>query len=332
MATNQSSEWIDRYVNEVGRRLPAKQRDDVAREIRSLIEDEVNGQMEAQAEERGPAEARPADQEKTVLAVLQSFGPPAEIAARYHTPRTLIGPGLFPLYRLVLGIVLTITLFANLLGLAVAAGTQAGAPLLDTVLGLLGSLIQAVGMITLIFVILEYFGVGDDAKPEPWEAAKLPPVKDPNRISMIETVAEIAAAAVGLILLNGYLNRGTGALFFNGEWQATPLFSPQFLQLVPWLSVAWGADILVNIILLMRGRWEAATRLAAMLVAVGFAVLAYQALAGGSIAAWPSLDPAFKVTAVIIFAVSMWDAGKHGWLLLQASPLASRAMRSQTVA
>ena len=41
------TDWIDRYVNEVGRRLPPKQRVDVQQEIRSLIEDEVAGRLQA---------------------------------------------------------------------------------------------------------------------------------------------------------------------------------------------------------------------------------------------------------------------------------------------
>lgn len=319
MSVKQSSVWIDRYVNEVGRRLPQKQRDDVTREIRSLIEDEVAGRQAVQDVQT--------DSEEIVLAVLQSFGSPADMAARYHAPRSLIGPGLLPSYRLVLGIVLTVTLVVNLVGLAVAAGTQTAPSLLATLLSLFGSLIQAVGMMTLIFVILGYFGVGSDVKPEPWEARSLPPIDDPDRISIAEIVADIAGAAVSIILLNGYLNRGTGALFFDGEWQAIPLFSPEFLQFVPWFTVAWGADLVVNLVVLLRGRWEAATRLAAIVVAGAFAFITYQTLVSGPIAAWQPLDPAFKVTAVIIFAVSVWEVAKHSRRLLQGSSPASTPSR-----
>ena len=65
----QPKEWIDRYVFEVGRRLPGKQRADVALEMRSLIEDELDGLGHA-------------PEEREVLAVLAKFGPPDEIAVR----------------------------------------------------------------------------------------------------------------------------------------------------------------------------------------------------------------------------------------------------------
>lgn len=327
MSVKQPNEWIDRYVNEVGQRLPAKGRSDVEREIRSLIEDEVAGRLEMQADG-----ATPKDTEVAVLAVLEQFGAPEQMAARYHAPRYLIGPALFPIFWLVLGIVLIVMLFVNLLGLAVAAGTGTVGPLIDTLLSLFVSLTQAAGMVTLIFALLEYLGVGAGSKPEAWQPRDLPPVKDPNRASRVEAATEIAFTAAVLTWANFYLNRGTGALFYNGEWQAIPLFTPEFLQYIPWLTVLWSADILVNTVLLVRGRWEPATRVAAMAVSAATAFLFYRMLVGGPIAAWAPLEPAFKITVAIIFAVSLWEIGKHGWHLLRNSGLASDRLRSQHVA
>lgn len=323
-----ADEWIDRYVNEVGRRLPANQRADVEREIRSLIEDEVAGRLEGTAAEG----ASGLDREAAALAVLQQFGAPEEIAARYQAPRYLIGPTMFPIYRIVLGIVLAATLFANLLALAVAAGTQSAPPLADTLADLFGSVIQGFGMCTLIFMALERFGVGIKNKPEVWNPRSLPPVKDPQRISVVETAADIGLTVVVLILANFYLSGGTGSVFVNGEWQAIPLFSPEVLQYIPWLTAVWIIDILVNIVLLVRGRWEPATRVATMITAGANGFIFYRMIVGGPIAAWPPLDPAFKVTAAIIFAVSLIEVGKQGWLLVRNSPRIGDTLRSQHVA
>lgn len=327
-----ANEWIDRYANTVGRHLPPNQRADVEREIRSLIEDEVAGRLDAPDAEGAPGPGR----EAATLAVLQQFGAPEDIAARYYAPRYLIGPAMFPIYRLVLGIVLAVTLFANLLGLAAAAGTQNAASLpdtlIDTLLNLFGSVIQAFGMVTLIFMGLERFGVGVTSKPQAWNPTSLPPVKDPNRINAVETAAGIGFTTAVLILANFYLNRGTGALFINGAWQAIPLFSAEFLQYIPWLTAIWIADILVNIVLLIRGRWEPVTRLATMVVSAATGVIFYRMIVGGPIAAWAPVDPAFKVTAAIIFAFSLFEVGKQGWLLLRNSSPAGDRLRSQHVA
>lgn len=332
-AASQGAEWIDRYVNEVGRRLHPKQRADVEQEIRSLIEDEVAGRLEmAEEQGEGQGEGQP-DVEAAVLAVLQQFGAPEEMAARYQAPRYMIGPALFPIFQLVLGIVLAVTVGANLLGLAVAAGTGSVPSLADTLAGLFGSVLQAFGSVTLVFVALERLGM--QASPQTsaaWDPRSLPPVKDEQRISIFEKAVEIGFTVALLWLAVSYLNSGTGSLFYDGEWQAIPLFSQEVLRYIPWLAVVWGADILINIVLLARGRWEPATRIAAMVVAGANAFIFYQMLVGGPISAWPTVDPAFKVTAAIIFGVSLWEVAKHGWMLLRANAPGIGTLRSQHVA
>jgi hypothetical protein len=93
-----AQEWIDRYVNAVGEALPLRERGDVEAEIRSLLQDEL--------EARGVALDDP--DEQTVLSVLEQFGRPEDLAARYAPPRVLIGPTLFPIFRLVTTIVLLV--------------------------------------------------------------------------------------------------------------------------------------------------------------------------------------------------------------------------------
>jgi hypothetical protein len=320
------TEWIDRYVNEVGRRLPPRQRADVEREIRSLIEDEVVGRQDAAAGDSAPQPSA----EATVLAVLEQFGAPEEMAARYQAPRYLISPAIFPVYQIVLGIVLAVTVFASLFGLAVAAGTGGVRPLDDTMTALFGSVLQAFGSVTLIFVALERLGVSASRKRAPaWNPRSLPPVKDEQRISIFETAVEIGFLAALLGLTINYLYSGAGPVYYNGEWQPLPIFSQELLQYIPWLAVIWGADILVNIVLLARGRWEPATRIAAMVLAGANAFIFYQMLIGPTLTAWPPLDPAFKITAAIIFAVSLWEVGKQGWMLLRSSAWGEGALHSQ---
>ena len=79
---------IDRYVQEVARRLPRNQREDVARELRSSLEDSLEGRSGV-----------PLDQvdEDTAVELLLEFGSPREAAASYQPgPRYLIGPSHYP--------------------------------------------------------------------------------------------------------------------------------------------------------------------------------------------------------------------------------------------
>ena len=92
---------IEQYVSEVGENLPEKQRADLEKEIRSLIEDTL--------EERSKSAGRPIDDDM-IVEVLKEFGSPAKMAASYQPARYLIGPRLYPTFILVLKIVSAVML------------------------------------------------------------------------------------------------------------------------------------------------------------------------------------------------------------------------------
>ena len=66
---------IDKYVVEVGKHLPRKNRADIEAEIRSTLEDMLDERTQA----TGPAD------EATILQVLKEYGAPREVAAKYKT-------------------------------------------------------------------------------------------------------------------------------------------------------------------------------------------------------------------------------------------------------
>jgi hypothetical protein len=76
-----ADELIDSYVADVVMLLPRKQRRDVAQELRMLLREEVG----AAASEQG-------SREQAARALLDGFGRPADVAARYGSPATLLDP------------------------------------------------------------------------------------------------------------------------------------------------------------------------------------------------------------------------------------------------
>lgn len=78
-----ANDLIESYVTEVAEALPRKQRNDVAFELRALLREELEGK----AEEAG----RLADA-TMALELLQAFGRPADVAARYRPTLTIIDP------------------------------------------------------------------------------------------------------------------------------------------------------------------------------------------------------------------------------------------------
>jgi hypothetical protein len=74
---------IESYVTDVAMQLPRKQRNDVAFELRALLDEEL--QAKAEAAGRGADEAMATE-------ILQAFGRPADVAARYRPTLTIIDP------------------------------------------------------------------------------------------------------------------------------------------------------------------------------------------------------------------------------------------------
>lgn len=76
-----ANEIIESYVRDVAASLPRARRDDVACELRALLDEELAGR--AQDAGRAPDKAM-------AMALLQEFGRPAEAAQRYHARPALV--------------------------------------------------------------------------------------------------------------------------------------------------------------------------------------------------------------------------------------------------
>ncbi|MFT3807980.1 hypothetical protein [Arenimonas sp.] len=78
-----ANELIESYVADVAARLPRRQRNDVAFELRALLGEELAGKAEFTGREADAAMA---------MELLRGFGRPADVAARYQPTLTLIDP------------------------------------------------------------------------------------------------------------------------------------------------------------------------------------------------------------------------------------------------
>src|SRR3984957_4534568 len=91
-----ADEQIDGYVADVVVLLPRRECRDVAQELRILLREEVDAAATDQAGSEqaasGEAAGQQAAREQAARALLASFGRPADVAARYGSPVTLIDP------------------------------------------------------------------------------------------------------------------------------------------------------------------------------------------------------------------------------------------------
>lgn len=264
---------IEKYVTEVGKHLPRKNRLDIETELRSTLED----MLEDRSQQSGDK-----SDEVLVEELLQEYGAPKKVAATYQTHPYLIGPAIFPTYTLVLKIVLT----AVTLGLTIAsvislinsglASPEIWKTLGKLALNLFGALASAFGQLTLIFAILERVLPNHELETkDDWKPAELTKEPDPNQVKTGEMIASIVFTAIGLIVLNFYPQIIGAWNFENGEWVQYVKLSEAFFRYLPWINLSGTLTILLNIYLIRKGTWQELTRWAHIgveLIGIGIAV------------------------------------------------------------
>jgi hypothetical protein len=179
-------ELLDRYLQAVEFWLPKGQRRDI---IAELSED-LRSQIE---EKEGELGRKLNDAE--VETILKHCGSPLVVASRYRPQQYLIGPTLFPIYRFVLAVFLIgcmVPRFLIWLGFLLLDPAHRGYLHMEN---MWETVLFFTFFITLAFAIVERSGVKLEAL-EYWNPRKLPPVRDPNRISRFGSLFEIAAAVV----------------------------------------------------------------------------------------------------------------------------------------
>jgi hypothetical protein len=277
---------IDKYIAEVGKHLPRKNRADIEAEIRSTLED----MLEERKPETGEAE------DKTVIELLKEYGAPRDVAASYTGPRYLIGPRVFPIFELVTKIVVAVLLAVTLVGLGISLSRSslAGPEFLKTVgeggLNLLGGLITAFGNIVLVFAILErVLPAKKFEEEEEWNPAELAKEPDPDRVKFGEQIFETFFLVLFLIIFNLYPEI-IGIGFFNyNDWVfISPILTDAFFSYLPWLNILILLQLVFNVYLLRQGVWNITTRIMNILLELGSIALAIVMLRGPDLASLTS--------------------------------------------
>ena len=220
---------IDRYLQAVKFWLPANQKQDIVAEL----SEDLRSQIEDKEIELGRKlnEAEVAD-------LLKQRGSPVLVANRFLPQRHLIGPVLFPIYVFVLKVVAGLYFLPWILvwiGIAISRAAHSGQGLLQAAASFWTAFwpmaFSMIASITIAFALLERI------KPrflERWDPRKLPPVRDPNRIPLFNSLVEVTVNLVFFTWLIG------------GEWYQTVLhFSGVSIVLAPvWRYIFWGFVLL----------------------------------------------------------------------------------------
>lgn len=248
---------INRYAHEVGQYLPHRMRADVEAELRSLLADSVEARARAQGVPAG---------DDLAGAVLREFGTPKEVAARYaQEPQYLIGPRLYPVYVVAVKVMLPV-LAALIVALAVAGrfqdpGEQPSLAVLVRATGkFLWSALVNLGIMTLVFALVERAMRKSEAASAGFDPAKLPPVDDPDRISYFGRIFALYMIAVLALAFNVFPGWVAIFVFHGNEGTVYGLLTPEFNRYLPLLNAWWFLAAVLNLVVLRQGRWTRPTR------------------------------------------------------------------------
>jgi hypothetical protein len=253
-------ELIDRYIYQVGRHLPYKNREDIKTEIRSLIEDTMDDRL---AEENTEVSEELAEQ------VLREFGSPNKMAAAYKKDSYLIGPSIYPVFTLVTKIVFAALALAFLVsgivtsGFGADSGATVGTFIRDFVVSYVSALMPAIGNLVIVFAIIERFlpeSKFDQDEESEWSPKDLPVIDEQAVLKPWEQIVRIIFSFVFILLFNFFTHLIGVYHFQDGQTFFVPLLAPAFEVYIPWLTVVWSIGILVSIILLIQQHWTSLTR------------------------------------------------------------------------
>jgi hypothetical protein len=250
-------ELVDRYVHEVGQYLPSRLRADVEAELRSLLTESV--------EERARAAGCPADAQ-LAADVVREFGVPRDVALRYAPePQYLIGPRLYPAYRMAVKIMIPVLAGVVLVLMVIGQFRHQGeppsiAPLIRATGSFLSTVLFNLGVMTFVFALVERAIRQREAAGTVWDPATLPPVNDPDRISYFGRIFVLYLIAALALLFNFFPEWVAVVVFNNADSRVYPLLEPAFSRYLPLLNAWWALAFALNLVVLRQGRWRRTSR------------------------------------------------------------------------
>jgi hypothetical protein len=296
---------IDDYINEVTKDMSARQRDEVARELRTHILDSADALA---------AERKTTVDETIIRDVIGKMGPAGQVAAMYPTPKTFLEmkemKGMWNAVRAIIGIAIVFALVGIILTV-LAPGT-----LEISAVGVAFQVVFALGIAaTVIACILFVMYMYETRFKSTYEARlkrlekSLKDAESPLKVCMA-----IFGTIVWLVVLNVFWTRLPFVASFGDNPPVVPLLSPDFGSFVLWFNVLGVAGIFVQLLfLVMKQKWIPA--LLEVFLGIGTALLFAWIMAALPFnpALASEVVTGLKIILAIIIALTLFDASKKLW-------------------
>lgn len=296
------AELIERYVYQVGRYLPQKERGEIEAELRSQIQDQLDDRYEG-----SPSQAE-------VVAVLAELGEPRQIAASYNREQYLIGPDLYPFMITVLRhgwlIVPSIVLFLNVFGVLISPQAHTFIRLVvEPMIGALQATFIFSAVVVLIFAVIQRSGV--ELEEEAFNPLTLPEIDDPAVVDRLEAAFGIAIGTIITLIFLYFLYVGGLTLRFNLSDPGEVIPFPVAWMLLLIMVVV--GQVLMQLLVLRRNRWGVGTWLVeTVLEMIGIISLYFvvtKPLFEQIITATPPLDSIPEIIAISYAVIMLLTRG-----------------------
>ncbi|MCI2956648.1 hypothetical protein MN032_02985 [Agromyces atrinae] len=284
-------EIIDTYADDVARRLPRRQRSDVAAELRSLLRDELEG--------RAADSGRPAD-EAMVLDLLRSFGAPDEVADRYRPAGfTVIRPADAPAFAWIALIGVAAQWALTLPGVFIGADEPWGRLAAWWLSWGLGAFWWPGFLVTMSLIA---GWVGSRRGERVWS----PRVVDRDRVNRGLYVLYIALGVVGASIVISLPWLAVWATWLPQPVIDAFAFDAEFLAWrAVWVLPLWLALLALSIVVLAAGRWSRTTRRVALVIDAAWIVVCVWWVASGPVFVNADADGVTRLALILVAVLAL---------------------------
>lgn len=288
---------VERYLEIAVSGVALSDRADAARELQGAIDDNVQGRMDTGLTE-----------DAAVIAVLEEFGDPQDVAARYRAkPLGLISSARYSAWRttvrLLLGLVVPLVA-----GTALIVEIDQGATLAEMLWAVSVAVVETVVHVTfwttLVFACIDRWSPPPTKTTMPWSVAYLPQLSTGLRVGATEAALWAGSAVAGIALMIGQRFISP----FSDSEGPIPILAPTEWSL--WWPVVIGllaVSAVTAIIVGARRRWTTGSIVVTIALNLALAVPTLWLLTSGR-----ALNPAFGDALDAAIADLGWDMGATG--------------------
>ncbi len=247
-------ELLNRYLNEIKRYLPFKDRDDTLKELENLLLEDLEVRV-----------SNGENKDTALYDLIKEFGSPKEVALKYRDDQPIISREMEPMLYLILKIV-AVTVPSGILLATIISSISSMSPFnfLDLIVDIIRAFpemffgtLAGIGIVFVIFVVIERF-FKDQIEEELHEfnMPKFDPKNLPKipvsvyKVSLFESLFLITMSILFLYFLN--YQQGIISIYYDGTNEE--LLNAHFNSILPILNVSVIFAMIIEIIHLIKRR------------------------------------------------------------------------------